>query len=746
MTSFIDRIRGAAKGVGEANSSENAQARLGPLTIGNLIEAGGEGTVYEDRNDPGMVIKVLHPQYATPERYAKLRTMCGNPPQNSQALSWPNDVETDGGGLQYRMPKASPGASKLYRFVSANERRQLPPRQQEYEYRARLGVKIAEAFRELHVIHVRIGDVNPSNILVSGDGSVMLIDCDSFQIPGPPGHQPYPCVVGSPEYTAPEIDDFRRQFRSHDSDNFALAVLLYQLLGNGSHPYQGIDASADDAVSNIRERIKQHRFAHQPREGRWRPTLGQVRSWRSMPEPVRNAFEQAFSPGASHIGRPTADAWVSILNRNAPVAGTGNLSRFIPIAKAGLGPCASLLLVTAAFVFGLLLPIGDAEHDAEAAAHPASTIANNVVMDGGADQRGEVSTLPASTAADHTLPATRANQGGEITGLAMSNPSPGKLVIVWDAVKPEPTDYRVSWTKSDEAFPSWRNSAGNAYPTDNYHIISGLDDGGAYKVRVRSRYSGDGESGRWSGPWSAKAIQIVAAAPNPTPKPTQGVAEERGPVPGQPTGLTASETRDTITLTWDDLIDPSIIGYQILRRSRDGHAYGDGQGAADFVAVEQDTQTTQTSYVDHSVAPRTRYVYRVRALNENGVSPRSKYVNAETWGSSAELIAKAHGTPISHDGKIEFTFDLRFSEQFPLSYKTLRNHAFSVTGGEVTSARRLEPPSNIAWQITVRPVSNGNVYIVLPATEDCGAPGAICTKDGRMLSNKLRLTISGPDG
>ena len=81
-----------------------------------------------------------------------------------------------------------------------------------YEYRTRIGVKIAEAFRWLHTIHVRIGDVNPSNILVNDNGSVMLIDCDSFQIPGPPGHQPYPCVVGSPEYTAPEIDDFRRQF------------------------------------------------------------------------------------------------------------------------------------------------------------------------------------------------------------------------------------------------------------------------------------------------------------------------------------------------------------------------------------------------------------------------------------------------------------------------------------------------------------------------------------------------------
>lgn len=317
MTSFINRIRGSGKG----RIPENAPIASGPLAIGKLVGSGGEGAVYEDQNDPGMVIKVLHQQHATPERAAKLRAMCDNPPQNARALSWPNVLETDSSGLRYRMPKASEGAGTAYRFISANERRQLPNGQQEYEYRTGLGIKIAEAFRWLHTIHVRIGDVNPSNILVSDDCSVMLIDCDSFQIPGPPGHQPYPCVVGSPEYTAPEIDDFRRQFRSQDSDNFALAVLLYQLLGNGSHPYQGIDASANDAVSNIRERIKDHRFAHQPRERRWRPTRGQARSWRTMPEPVRNAFRQAFSPGASHIGRPTADAWVSVLEQNSnPVA------------------------------------------------------------------------------------------------------------------------------------------------------------------------------------------------------------------------------------------------------------------------------------------------------------------------------------------------------------------------------------------------------------------------------------------
>ncbi len=289
---------------------------MSPMTTGGLIAAGGEGAVYEDAQDGAMVIKALHPQFATPDRAAKLRAMCDNPPANWQTLGWPVAVEADASGIRYRMPRAPQSAATAYRFISANERRRLPGICQSYEYRAKVGVNIAEALRGLHATHVRIGDVNPSNILVDGNGAVTLIDCDSFQIPGPPGHQPYPCVVGSPEYTAPEIDDFRRQFRSQDSDNFALAVLLYQLLGNGSHPYQGIDASPQDAVSNIRERIKQHRFAHQPAGSRWRPTPGQMRSWQAMPEQVRDAFRQAFSPGASQIGRPTADAWVIILTDN----------------------------------------------------------------------------------------------------------------------------------------------------------------------------------------------------------------------------------------------------------------------------------------------------------------------------------------------------------------------------------------------------------------------------------------------
>ena len=92
--------------------------------------------------------------------------------------------------------------------------------------------------------------------------------------------------------------------------------------------------------------------------------------------------------------------------------------------------------------------------------------------------------------------------------------------------------------------------------------------------------------------------------------------------------------------------------------------------------------------------------------------------------------------------------ELRFSEEpkAGFSYTTMKDHAFTVTGGRVTKADRLNRPSNIGWKIYVTPAGNGTVTIVLPATTDCAATGAICTQDGRMLSADVEITIPGPGG
>ena len=106
------------------------------------------------------------------------------------------------------------------------------------------------------------------------------------------------------------------------------------------------------------------------------------------------------------------------------------------------------------------------------------------------------------------------------------------------------------------------------------------------------------------------------------------------------------------------------------------------------------------------------------------------------------LTASFENMPASHD-TTSFTFGLVFSEEVALSYETLRDEAFEVTGGTVQAASRQQQDNNEAWDITVG-ASGGDVTITLPETTDCNASGAICTGDGRPLSHALSDTVAGP--
>ena len=128
---------------------------------------------------------------------------------------------------------------------------------------------------------------------------------------------------------------------------------------------------------------------------------------------------------------------------------------------------------------------------------------------------------------------------------------------------------------------------------------------------------------------------------------------------------------------------------------------------------------------------------------ENGESSSGTQEDPPAETPVVLLTASFDNMPATHNGSA-FTFDLTFSEEFGLSYVTLRDDAFNVTGGTVENAQRTDKPSNISWRITVKPNGNGDVTLVLPVTTDCNAEGAICTADGRKLSNRLEFTVSGP--
>ena len=115
--------------------------------------------------------------------------------------------------------------------------------------------------------------------------------------------------------------------------------------------------------------------------------------------------------------------------------------------------------------------------------------------------------------------------------------------------------------------------------------------------------------------------------------------------------------------------------------------------------------------------------------------------------ASEPLTASFSDVPSEHAGEGEiFTFGLTFSEDFGLSYKTLRDEAFDVSGGNVRMAKRKQQGNNQSWTIHVEPSGHGPVTMTLPETTGCGATGAICTADDRPLSHSLSATVAGPVG
>ena len=136
--------------------------------------------------------------------------------------------------------------------------------------------------------------------------------------------------------------------------------------------------------------------------------------------------------------------------------------------------------------------------------------------------------------------------------------------------------------------------------------------------------------------------------------------------------------------------------------------------------------------------------FRLRVTDAGGLYAEDDVVVTVETAATAPLTVRVAGLPDRHDGSSGFTFELHFSEEVSLGYATLRDSAFEVTAGTVVNARRQSPPSNRSWHVEVEPSSDAGVELVLPAGRACDVTGAVCTADGRRLSNGLNLTVAGP--
>ena len=176
-------------------------------------------------------------------------------------------------------------------------------------------------------------------------------------------------------------------------------------------------------------------------------------------------------------------------------------------------------------------------------------------------------------------------------------------------------------------------------------------------------------------------------------------------------------------------------------------AYAWTQPGGGSVTLSGAATATATFDAPGGLTEDTTLVFTLTVTDAGGLSHHDQVSVTVEGPAPAALELMTAGVvslPQRHDGSTSFTFDLVFSEEVAIGYRTVRDSVFEVTSGEVTYVRRYSPPSNMRWVMTVAPSSDGDVVLVLPSGRSCDSNGAVCTSDGRMLSNRLELTIEGP--
>jgi len=154
-----------------------------------------------------------------------------------------------------------------------------------------------------------IGDVNERNVLVSDNGLVALIDCDSYQIQN--GTQIYPCEVGVAFYTPPELQGqpFHGITRTTNHDLFGLAVLIFHLLFMGKHPFAVRFLGQGEMP--LERSIREYRFPYGKEAliQQVQPPLHSLPLEVLSPQ-LASFFERAFAQGSHIFGsRPSAADW-----------------------------------------------------------------------------------------------------------------------------------------------------------------------------------------------------------------------------------------------------------------------------------------------------------------------------------------------------------------------------------------------------------------------------------------------------
>lgn len=223
-------------------------------TTGKTLGSGGEGTIYSLTGHGNLVAKIynsekFHNGQERKQMERKLKTMISmnisTMSDGITRLAWPQDILYENGKMAgFIMPKIDSKYKiyDLYRGGKDTVRDKIYPGYN-WKYAVQFAWHLAWTTEYLHSRGIVIGDFNQTNIAIdTRHNTVILIDCDSFDIRDPVTGEHFPCCVGLDEMLAPELQmagNLSKAEFTKESDNFSLTIHIFRLLMDNADPFGG---------------------------------------------------------------------------------------------------------------------------------------------------------------------------------------------------------------------------------------------------------------------------------------------------------------------------------------------------------------------------------------------------------------------------------------------------------------------------------------------------------------------------
>lgn len=216
------------------------------------ISKGSEGTVYKVIQS-GKCVKIFHSSEIAKEKEDKITFMTGVSSLKKHAnLSWPQECIYDSSEnfIGYVMNCAPEGSTPLTSYFNARM----------YELDTHLlvhcAMNLVRTCLDLHKEGITICDFNPNNFLISKKGECFFVDTDNFQF-RTTGNREYKPAVACSMYQNKDLQELLSDGMSsgmslskivpgfpygsfnRKTDIWAVCVLVFQILMNGTHPFTG---------------------------------------------------------------------------------------------------------------------------------------------------------------------------------------------------------------------------------------------------------------------------------------------------------------------------------------------------------------------------------------------------------------------------------------------------------------------------------------------------------------------------